>query len=68
MSLLPRIRGTNCTLCGWSVPALGATPDTEMSWFERFEGRPCPNCCGLALGMVGAWVLASLLGPRRVYS
>jgi hypothetical protein len=64
MKLLPRIHGTTCAVCHYSVPALGLPPDAELAWFERFEHRPCPNCVGLAVGMVGAFLLASVLGRQ----
>ena len=43
------------------MPALGLVPDAELAWFERFEGKLCPNCCGLALGVVAGAVLTVIL-------
>ncbi len=58
---LPRVHGTRCELCTYEVPALGADPDTELAWFERFEGRPCPRCVGLTIGVVGGLVLCAVV-------
>ena len=60
MKLLPRIHGTQCDLCNYEVPALGQIPDYELAWFERFEGKPCPNCCGLAIGAL-VWIAVVFL-------
>lgn len=62
---IPHVRGTTCTTCGYEVPALGLPPDWELAWFERFEGKPCPNCCGLAIGMVAGVTLAAVLKRVR---
>ena len=48
----PIVHGTQCPACHYEVPALGLTPDSEMAWFERFEGRPCPQCTGVAVGVL----------------
>lgn len=52
----PIVHGTQCPVCHYEVPALGLSPDAEMAWFERFEGRPCPACTGLAVGVVAGLV------------
>ncbi len=63
---VPRVKGTQCRLCRYEVPALGLPPDSELAWFERFEGKPCPNCCGLALGLaLGAVLVGALRRSTR---
>jgi hypothetical protein len=63
---LPKVKGTQCRLCRYEVPALGLPPDFELAWFERFEGKPCPNCCGLALGVaLGAVLVGTLRRTSR---
>lgn len=64
---VPRLRGTQCRICHYEVPALGLPPDGELAWFERFENRPCPNCCGMALGVVVGVVLAGALRRSGVH-
>ena len=56
----PIVHGTQCPACHYEVPALGLTPDSEMAWFERFEGRPCPQCTGLAVGLVAGVAVVAL--------
>ncbi len=63
---VPKVHGTQCKVCRYEVPALGLPPDWELAWFERFEGRPCPNCCGLVLGVaLGALFLGRLRRSPR---
>ena len=65
-AVVPKVHGTECRFCRYEVPALGLPPDWELAWFERFEGKPCPNCCGVAIGMaMGALLLGlSRRAPR----
>ena len=63
---VPKVRGTECQVCRYEVPALGLPPDHEMAWFERFEGRPCPHCVGMAVGVaVGAVLIGALRRSAR---
>ena len=63
---VPKVHGTQCRLCRYEVPALGLPPDLELAWFERFEGKPCPNCCGVAIGVaVGALLVGLSRRPGR---
>ncbi len=65
-AVVPKVKGTQCRLCRYEVPALGLPPDSELAWFERFEGKPCPNCCGLALGVaLGAVLVGALRRSAR---
>ena len=64
-AVVPKVHGTRCRVCGYEVPALGLPPDWELAWFERFEGRPCPNCCGL---VIGAALGALLVGALRRFA
>jgi hypothetical protein len=58
------VRDSRCSLCGWSVPPWQATqnPYDAISWADRFAGRPCPNCCGVALGVLAGLVLSAVTG------
>ncbi len=65
-AVVPKVKGTQCRVCRYEVPALGLPPDSELAWFERFEGKPCPNCCGLALGLaLGAVLVGALRRSTR---